>query len=334
MTATLDEPVGPSFPEDVPRRIHRPVSSGDRAFRGVMRGAGITVLVIVGLIAVFLVVKAISALRVAGTGFFTQKTWIVSGNRFGIATILPNGIFIAIIALVIAVPVALATAIFISEYATPSLRRPLISLVDLMAAIPSVVYALWGIFFLEPRILGTTRWMSDYLGWLPFFEVRGDHSQKPDFTNSTFIAGVVVSVMVIPIVASISREVFSQAPIGEREAAFALGASRWQMVRTVVLPFGRGGMIGAIMLGFGRAMGETIAVALIISPGPDLYWRVLEPHGYSIPSLIALKYGTATPDVLSALMAAGLVLFVITLAVNALSSVIISRSRSGALTAD
>ncbi|MBN9618878.1 MAG: ABC transporter permease subunit [Actinobacteria bacterium] len=200
-----------------------------------------------------------------------------------------------------------------------------------MAAIPSIIYALWGIFFLQPRLIGTFRWMADHLSWLPFLAVRGPHLPS-SFTSSTMLAGVVVSVMVVPIVASISREVFSQAPVGEREAAFALGASRWQMVRLVVLPFGRAGVIGAIMLGFGRAMGETIAVALIISPTPDLAWRVLENHGYSIPSLIALRYQESTPQMLSSLMAAGLVLFTITLGFNALSAVVINRSRSGAQT--
>ena len=235
------------------------------------------------------------------------------------------------IALVVAVPIALATAIYISEYAPHRVRRGLIALVDLMAAIPSILYALWGVFFLQPRLIGTFRWISDHLSFLPFFEVRGDH-RPSSLTSSTLLAGLVVSLMVVPIVASISREVFSQAPAGEREAAFALGASRWQMVRTVVLPFGKGGMIGAVMLGFGRAMGETIAVALIISPTSELSWRVLENHGYSIAALIALRYQESTPAMLSSLMAAGLVLFVITLAFNALSSIVISRSRSGAQT--
>ena len=168
-----------------------------------------------------------------------------------------------------------------SEYAPYRLRKPLIALIDLMAAVPSIIYGLWGVFFLQPRIIGTFRWMSEHLSWLPLFEVRGG-TQPSSFTSSTFLGGVVVSLMVIPIIASISREVFSRAPVGEREAAYALGASRWGMVRTVVLPYGRGGMIGAIMLGFGRAMGETIALALILSPTYALAWHVLENSGNSI----------------------------------------------------
>jgi phosphate transport system permease protein len=314
--------------DDVPRPITSARSRADKAFRGALRSAGGAVLVITGLIALFLVLRATSAFRKAGFSFFTTKTWIPAANRFGISTLLPNGVIIAAIALVIAVPVALATAIFVSEYAPHRLRRPLIALVDLMAAVPSIIYGLWGVFFLQPRIIGTARWLSEHVAFIPLFKVRGFHSPS-SFTSSTFIGGVVVSLMVIPIIASISREVFSRAPIGEREAAYALGASRWGMVRTVVLPYGRGGMIGAIMLGFGRAMGETIALALILSPTYGLAWHLFENSGNSIAVTIALRYQESTPDMLSALMAAGLVLFVITLIVNALASVVVSRSRSG-----
>ena len=316
---------------DQPRVITRPSSPGDRVFRGVLRGAALGVLSITGLIALFLVLKAWSALRVVGWSFVTTQVWIPAQKKFGIASLLPNGIFIAIIALIVAIPIALATAIFVSEYARPGLRRPLIALIDLMAAVPSIIYGLWGVFFLQPRILGTIRWMSEHLPWIPVFQVRGQHSPS-SFTSSTFIAGLVVSLMVIPLIASISREVFSQAPAGEREAAFALGCSRWAMVRTVVLPYGRGGMIGAIMLGFGRAMGETIAIALIISPTYTPAWRVLEDHGLSIAALIALRYQESTAVMLSSLMAAGLALFVITLIVNAIASVVVTRTRSGAQT--
>jgi len=319
--------------DDEPRTIHAPTSGADRAFRAVLRGGGIAVFVITGLIALFLVVRATGAYGKAGWSFFTTSVWLPSANRFGVAAILPDGILIALIALVIAVPVALTTALFISEYAPVVLRRPLIALVDLMAAIPSIVYALWGVFFLQPRIIGPVRWISDHLGFIPLFKVRGGENQAL-FISSPFIAGFVVSLMVIPIVTSICREVYSQAPAGEREAAYALGSSRWGMIRAVVLPYGRGGMIGAVMLGFGRAMGETIAVSLIISPAFYLTWHVFEHDGMSIPALIALRYQESTPEMLSALMAAGLVLFVITLIINALAGVIVTRSRSGLQTAD
>lgn len=334
MTATLAQPgtTGPLDPDDSPRRLVRRATGGDRIFRGVLRMGGSAVLLVTGLIAIFLLVKGLGAVRRAGGGFFTTKTWVPQSNHFGIATLLPNGVFIALIALVIAVPVAIATAVFISEYARGRWQSTLIAFVDLMAAVPSIIYGLWGVNYLEPRMLGTFRWMSEHLSVIPIFTVRGQHGPT-SFTSSTFLAGIVVSLMVIPLITSICREVYSQTPPGEREAAYALGASRWGMVRTVVLPFGKAGTIGAVMLGFGRAMGETIAIALIISPTSDLAWRVLENHGYSIAALIALRYQESTPEVLSSLVAAGLALFVVTLLVNAAASIIVTRSRSGAQTA-
>jgi phosphate transport system permease protein len=318
---------------DRPRTIRSRPSTADVAFRNLLRFGGLAVLATTGLIALFLVLRAGGALAKAGLRFFTTKDWIPAGNRFGIAAVLPDGTIIAAIALVIAIPVALATALFVAEYAPYRLKRPLIALIDLMAAIPSIIYGLWGVFFLQPRIIGTARWMSEHLGFIPIFKVRGEHTPA-SFTSSTFLAGTVVSLMIIPIVASISREVFSQAPAGEREAAYALGATRWGMIRSVVLPYGRGGVVGAIMLGFGRAMGETIAVALIISPTFDIAYRILENSGMSIAALIALRYQESTSEMLSSLMAAGLTLFAITIVVNTIGSVIIGRSRSGLQTVD
>ncbi|MEV4615011.1 phosphate ABC transporter permease subunit PstC [Kitasatospora sp. NPDC049258] len=334
------QPAAPLLPpaddpgQDRPRVISAPAAPADRLFRGVLRAAGLSVFLIMGLIAFFLLLRGSQALRAVGWSFFTEQRWQTAAHRFGIAAVLPNGLLIALIALCIAVPVALTAAVFISEYAPARVRSVLISLVDLMAAIPSIVYGLWGLFFLQPRIVGLVRWLALHLGGvLPFLKVRtGDIGTS--YTSSTFIAGVVVSLMIIPIIASLSREVFSQAPAGEREGAYALGSTRWGMVRTVVLPFGRGGVIGAVMLGFGRAMGETIAVALIISPSFKVTGHVLENGANSISALIALRFGESDALSLSALMAAGLVLFALTLLVNLAAGVIINRSRSGAATAD
>lgn len=325
-TATMDS-------ADRPRVIRVPRSGSDAVFHLVLRLGGLAVLAITGLIALFLVLRSGSQLAKVGWRFLTTKTWIPSSGRFGIAAILPDGTFIAVIALAVAIPVAVATALFVSEYTRAGLRRVLISLIDLMAAVPSIIYGLWGVFFLQPHIIGTVRWLSEHLGFIPIFKVRGEHSPS-SFTSSTFLAGLVVSLMIIPIVASLSRQVFSQAPVGEREAAYALGSTRWGMIRTVVLPYGRGGLVGAIMLGFGRAMGETIAVALIISPTYDIAYHIFENSGISIASLIALRYQESTPAMLSSLMAAGLALFAITIVVNTIGSVIINRSRSGQQTAD
>ena len=237
--------------------------------------------------------------------------------------------------MLIAVPAGISIALYISEYSPLALRKPLIAVIDLMAAIPSIIFGIWGLFFLEPRILGFDSWLGRHVGWIPFFNFRLDTSVPSNYATSTFIAGVVVSLMVIPIITSLSRQVFSQAPQGEREGAYALGATRWGMIRTVVLPFGRGGVIGACMLGMGRALGETIAVTLIVSATFKFNYHVLETGGNSIASTIANEY-SSFPDAgsmgLSALMAAGLVLFGLTLIVNTLGAIVIGRSRSGQAT--
>jgi phosphate transport system permease protein len=328
------EPVTPAGTGTERRRVivARP-SASDRLFRGGLRVAGLLVLGITGLIAVFLVLRASSTLHEIGWRFLTNTQWILSSGKIGVGALLPDTAIIALIALLVAVPVALAAAIFISEYAPYRIRRGLIALIDLMAAIPSILFALWGFFFLMPRFIGTERWLADHLGFLPFFRVPGPFFPG-NFENSMFLAGLVVSLMIIPIVTSISREVFSQAPTGEREAAYALGSTRWGMIRTVVLPYGRGGVIGAVMLGFGRAMGETIVVATILSQKFIIAWQVLQSGGNSIAALIAQDATESSAQEVNALIAAGLVLFVVTLLVNALAGVIVSRSRSGLQTAD
>jgi len=318
---------------DTPRAIVARPSGSDRIFRGILRGAGLVVLLITVLILVFLILRSFSAFQRAGLGFFTTQAFFPeTSNQFGIAALLPDSALIAAIALVIAVPVGVATAIYISEYAPLVLRRPLIAVIDLMAAIPSIVYALWGLFFLMPRILGTDQWLAHHLGFIPFF-----HFTKADtigsYVGAMFIAGIVVSLMVIPIITSISRQVFSQAPQGEREAAYALGSTRWGMIRTVVLPFGRAGIIGASMLGLGRALGETIAVTFILTPLTYSFSiHVLEGGGNSITAEIANFYTQYDNKGVAALLACGLVLFVATLIVKSLASIVVSRSRSGALT--
>jgi phosphate transport system permease protein len=319
--------------EDRPRVIAARASGGDRVFRAGLRLAGLVVLAITGLIAAFLIMRAANALHLVGWRFLTNFTWNINGNQLGIGAVLPDTIIIAVIALIIAVPVALAAAIFISEYAPVRIRRAMIGLIDLMAAIPSILYGLWGFFFLMPRFIGTERWISDHLGFIPFLKVPGIFAPG-SFENSTFLAGLVVSLMIIPIVTSISREVFSQAPQGEREAAYALGSTRWGMIRTVVLPYGRGGMIGAIMLGFGRAMGETVVVAIIISQVFTIVTHPLQSGGNSIAALIAQDATESSGTMISALIAGGLVLFVVTLIVNTFAGIIVARSRSGMQTAD
>jgi phosphate transport system permease protein len=322
--------------EDVPRSIKPGVPGADRLFRGVSRASGALVLVIMGGIGVFLAYQAFPTLKLLGWDFFTQNLWRPDAKRMGIASVAFGTVQVAAVAIVIAFPLALGIALYISEYAPSRLRRGLIALLDLMAAVPSVVYGLWGFYFLQPQIIYLSRWISQYLGFLPFFSVNTNLDapvwEQSIYTSSAFIAGVVVAMMVLPIAASVSREVFSQAPPGEREAALALGSTRWGVIRTVVLPFGRGGIIGGTMLGLGRALGETIAVILIISPAFDLKFRVLERGTITVSALIAGRFGEADPFQLSALLAAGLTLFAFTLLLNSLASMIIARSRSGEAT--
>ncbi|SOE30030.1 phosphate ABC transporter membrane protein 1, PhoT family [Streptomyces sp. OK228] len=322
--------------DDPPRRLHPDRGLPDRVFRGVLRGGGGgLVLAIMLLVGGFLTYRAWQALSVAEWDFVTTEAWEPEGGHFGIAAVLVGTVLIAMVAIVFAVPLALGTALYISEYAPPRIRQTLISVVDLMAAVPSVVYGLWGLFFFQGHVVTVSRWISTYFGWIPLFKVDGADPRDPlatatVYTSSTFIAGMVVSLMVAPIICSVVREVFSQAPVGEREGAYALGANRWGMIRSVVLPFGKGGMIGGTMLGLGRALGETIAVYLIISPVFVIQPHILQNGTSSVSSLIALRYGEASPMGMSALMAAGLALFLMTLVVNFAASSIVARSRSGA----
>jgi phosphate transport system permease protein len=210
----------PAADDDTPRAIVARPSAGDQIFRAILRASGWSVFVITGLILAFLIVRAAKAFKLMGFSFLTTQSWIVySPEHFGIAAILPLGILIALIALIIAVPTGIAIALYISEYSPLRLRRPLVALIDLMAAIPSIIFGVWGLLFLEPRILGFDSWLGRHLGWIPIFNFRLDTSSAANYATSTFIAGVVVSLMVIPIVTSLSRQVFSQAPAGEREGA-------------------------------------------------------------------------------------------------------------------
>jgi phosphate transport system permease protein len=296
---------------------------------------GLVVLLLMLAVGSFLLIEAGDALRVTGLSFFTTSEWEPDRGVFGIASVLLGTVMIALVAVAVALPISMATALFTTEVAPPRLRSTLVSLVDLMAAVPSVVYGLWGLFFFQSGAISLSRWLSTWLGWLPFFSVSGHDSSSalPNmsvFTASTFIAGIVVALMVMPIQCSVMREVFSQVPVGEREGAFALGATRWGMIRIVSLPFARGGIIGGTMLGLGRALGETIAVLLIISPRFDINLNILEAGGNSVSALIAGRYAEASDFSLSALMAAGLALFAMTLVVNFTASWFVARSRSGA----
>lgn len=312
---------------DRPRLVRPTRGPADLLYRRLASGAGLFTLLLLGLIGLFLVIRAAPAFKQMGFGFFTTTLFNPDGplHKFGIAAVLYWTVVIAVIALIIAVPLSIAAALFISEYAQRRTRRSLTALVDLLAAIPSVIYGIWGLTFMAPALAGPATWISSNIGFIPFFTVNG-----VNYTGSAFDAGLVLAFMVVPICTSVMREVFSQTPPGEKEAALALGSSRWGMIRAVVLPFGRGGIIGGAMLGLGRALGETIAVALIISPTDIISPHILQSGANSIAALIALRFGEASEKYgLPALMAAGLSLFALTLIVNFLASLIVSRSRSG-----
>ena len=312
---------------DRPRVIRPNRSPADLVFRRLATGVGIFTFVLLGLIGLFLVLRSAPALKETGFSFFTTTVFNPDGplHKFGIAAVLYWTGVIAVIALIIAVPLSIAAALFITDYAPRRWRRLLTALIDLLAAIPSVIFGIWGLAFLAPQMVGPAKWISDNLGFIPFFTVNG-----ASYSGSAFIAGLVLAFMVVPICTSVMREVFSQTPPGEKEAALALGSSRWGMITAVVLPFGRGGIIGGAMLGLGRALGETIAVALIISPTFTISAHVLQSGANSVAALIALRFGEASPEQgIPALMAAGLTLFIATLIVNFLASFIVARSRSG-----
>ena len=332
MTATLSAP--PAERADGPRRRVGPSGGIDRLFRLALRVAGLAVLVVMATVGLFLATRGAAAISEAGLDFFTTQTWEPDSLDFGIAAVLVGTVLIASVALVVAFPLALGVALYISEYAPPRLKRALTSMVDLMAAVPSVVYGLFGSTFLQWQGVDVPRWLSIQFGWIPFLDVEGADPDNPlstdaAYVTSTFWAGLVVGFMVMPFICSVMRESFTQAPQGEREGAYALGATRWGVIRSVVLPFGRSGMIGGTMLGLGRALGETIAVAMIIAPVFTIHTQILGSGGNSVSALIAQRWGAASPFGLSALMAAGLALFLLTLLVNFAASAVIARSRSG-----
>lgn len=318
---------------DVPRPLSMKPTGSDRVFAVSARTIASVVLAITGSIGLFLAISAVPTLQHYGWRFFTETQWQPESDVLGIGSVLVGTFTVAIVALVFAFPLALLTALFITEYARPGLRSTLVSLVDLMAAVPSIIYGLWGFFLLQPHASAFAHWLHLHLGFIPIFKVSADpHAavwEQSRYTASAFIAGLAVAMMVIPMACAVMRQVFSQAPPGEREAAFALGATHWGVIRTVVLPFGKGGIIGGTMLGLGRALGETIAVLLIISPSFDLKVHPLEIGTNTVSALVAGRFGEATSSQLSALLTAGFVLFLITLIINTLAAMVVSRSRSG-----
>ncbi|MFG3286335.1 phosphate ABC transporter permease subunit PstC [Streptomyces sp. NPDC048111] len=298
--------------------------AGDKIFLGLSRGSGIFLLVVMAAIAVFLSVRAGIAISKDQGNFLTTFDWDPAGNppAFGIAVLLFGTVVSSVIAMVIAVPVAVGIALFISHYAPRRLAAPLAYVVDLLAAVPSIVYGVWGALFLVPYLGGLNEWLDQYMGWTYVFE-----KTEVGVARSMFTVGILLAIMILPIVTSVSREVFLQVPRMNEEAALALGATRWEVIRLSVLPFGRSGVISASMLGLGRALGETMAVATVLSPSYLLSLHVLDPGGGTFAQNIAAKFDESNQLGRDALIASGLVLFVLTLLVNGAARMIIARRK-------
>jgi phosphate transport system permease protein len=287
----------------------------DRVYRAAIFGFALCVPILLLLIFVEVGLAGWPALRQFGFSFLTSSTWDPVAGEFGAAPAIAGTIITSIIALVIATPLALGGAIFLSDFAPSWIRQPLAFLIDLLAAVPSVVYGLWGVFFLLPLLREDVMpFLRDtlHLGATPFF--RG-----PAYGPSVLAAGLILSIMVLPYIAAVSREVLMAVPRSQREAALALGATRWETITGAVIPFARSGIIGGVILGLGRALGETMAVTMVIGNRHELSASLFAP-GYTMASLIANEFSEATNDVhLSALMAVGFVLLLITLVVNAIA---------------
>jgi phosphate transport system permease protein len=301
---------------------------GDRLFGGAARGAGLVVIALVTLIAVFLMSQALPALAKNKVNFLTSTQWNVDGTplQFGIANLLWVTVLSSAIAMVIAVPLGVGVALFITQYAPGWLSRPAATLVDLLAAVPSIVYGLWGLQVLGPHMHGIQTVLLRLFGWIPLFKETG-----VDAGSTILTVAVVLSIMVLPIVTALSREVFARTPTSHKDAALALGATRWEMIRTAVLPFGKPGVISASMLGLGRALGETVAVMIILSSladGSIWSWSMFN-GGETFASKIANNAAEFdSPQKAGAFLAAGLVLFLLTFVVNAIARVVIERRKA------
>lgn len=290
---------------------------GDLIFSGAARAAGLVIMLALAGVAVFLTLEGLPAIdappgKLGGAENLAAFIW----------PLLFGTLLAALIALVISTPLSLGVALVISLYAPRSLSRPIGYVIDLLAAVPSVVYGLWGIAFLGPQLVPAYVWLDENMGWLPFFAGPASTTGKTILT-----AGIVLAIMALPIITAITREIFAQTPTLQKEAALALGATRWEMIRLSVLPYAKSGIVSAVMLGLGRALGETMAVAMVLSASGVVTFNLISNVNPStIAANIALQFPEATGLGVNALIASGLVLFVITFAVNFTARAIVARS--------
>lgn len=323
-------PIGPvqaaAVPAAAPGRTLRlggGTNRADRLYRAALTTLALMLPALLLALVVELLTEALPSIKRFGPSFLWTSVWDPVAGVFGAAPMIFGTLASSVIALLVAVPLALGTAIFLTEFAPDWLRRPVALLVELLAAIPSVVYGLWGIFVLIPFLrLHVVPPLKAVLGWTPFF-------QGVFYGNSLLAGGLILAIMVVPYIAAVAREVLQAVPASQREAALGMGATRWEAVWTAVVPYGRAGLIGAMILGLGRALGETMAVTMLIGNRHDIGFSVLQP-AYTMAAAIANEFSEATTDLyLSALFEVGLVLFLITVIVNALARLLIWRVARG-----
>jgi len=294
----------------------------DRAFWLICVGAGIIVLLILAAILVSTLNQSWPALSKSDVnGFFTSKVWDPNVGKFGTLAFMYGTVVVSFIALLVAVPISIGIALFLTELAHRRIKGTIVTVIDLLASVPSVVFGLWGIYFFAPALKPVYQWLHDTVGGIP---VIGALFGQPS-GNSFMTAGLVVAIMIIPIITSITREVFDTVPDSDKQAAWALGATRWEMIRGAVFPHSFGGIVGAVILGLGRAMGETVAVALVIGASIQITPNLLAP-GYTIPAGIINLFGEASGDFTAALIGMGVILFLVTIVVNLLAQVIVRRA--------
>jgi phosphate transport system permease protein len=328
MTAStpLVEPDSPRSPGELPPDLAGLRSSaragrGDKIFRAIALLAGLTVLAILALIAISTTTQAWPAFQQMGLSFITSSDWNPNQGQFGALAYIYGTILVSVIALIIAVPISLGIALFTTELAPRRMKGPITYVMDLLAAVPSVVYGLWGLLVLAPNLQPVYDALAGSIGtWPVLSAVFGGQANGKSYMT----AGLILAIMIIPIITSLSREVIATVPAAQREAALGLGATKWEMIRASIIPWARGGIVGSVMLGLGRAMGETIAAALVIGSSANITLHVFS-SGDNMPAYIANQFGEASDTFRAALIGLGVVLFALTIAVNLAARGVVTR---------
>jgi len=320
----MPTPAEAAAPAPVSRRLAPPLRLPDHAFRWIAMGAALTIVALIVLVGWELYHGSGQAIGRFGVGFLGSSTWDPVTDQYGAWPFIFGTLVSSAIALLIAVPLGVATALFLTEMAPVGLRQPVVTVIEMLAAVPSVIFGLWGIFVLIPWLRDHLfQWLKHTLGFLPLF-------QGPIYGVSMLAGGIIVAIMILPIVTSISREILRSVPDLQREAAYALGATHWEVIRVAVLSYARRGVFGAAVLGLGRALGETMAVTMVIGNRPEVSASLFAP-GYTLASVIANEFTEATTDLyLNALFELGLVLFVLTVVVNILAQLMLRTLTGGA----